>query len=172
VFSFTFPISMQTKYYDFQAQHKIGKQGERIIDRWLQNTYKVTDVSDIPSYQKAGIDRIIERKDGTTATVEYKFDVAAKRTGNLFFETVAIDSQGIPGWGWTSQADYWIFLIPEQEIVIVQPGKFRSLVWQRQTVLKERSVPNKNYKTLGVPVPLSDVGKIAYQIQKLYLEGL
>ncbi len=163
---------MQTKYYDFKSQHKIGKQGERIIDGWLQNTYKVRDVSAIPNYQKAGIDRIIDRQDGTSSTVEYKFDVAAKRTGNLFFETVAVDSQNLPGWGWTSQADYWIFLIPEQEIIIVQPGKFRSLVWLHQKVLAERTVPNKNYNTLGVPVPLFDVRKIAYQIQKLYLEGL
>ncbi|NEQ69401.1 MAG: hypothetical protein F6K21_28705 [Symploca sp. SIO2D2] len=158
---------MPTNYYDFQAQHKIGKQGEQFIDKWLKNNYKVTDVSDIPNYQKAGIDRIIELKDGTTVTVEYKFDVAAKRTGNIFFETVAVDTQSIPGWGWTSQADYWIFLIPEQEIIIVQPGKLRSLVWQQQKVLKEKTVPNKNYNTLGVPVLLSDVKKIAYQIQRL-----
>ncbi|NES17568.1 MAG: hypothetical protein F6K41_01100 [Symploca sp. SIO3E6] len=158
---------MQTHYYDFQAQHKIGKQGEQFIDRWLKKNYKVTDVSDIPSYQKAGIDRIIGRKDGTTVTVEYKFDVAAKRTGNIFFETVAVDIQSTPGWGWTSQADYWIFLIPEQEIIIVQPGKLRALVWQQQKVLKEKTVPNKNYNTLGVPVSVSDVKKIAYQIYRL-----
>jgi len=158
---------MQTKYYDFKSQHKIGKEGEQFIDRWLKKNYKVTDVSDIPSYQKSGIDRIIEKKDGTTINVEYKFDVAAKRTGNIFFETVAVDNQSIPGWGWTSQADYWIFLIPEQEIIIVQPGNFRALIWQQQKVLKEKTVPNKNYNTLGVPVSLSDVKKIAYQIQRL-----
>lgn len=163
---------MQTKHYNFSVQHKLGKQGEQIIDRWLQNIYKVTDVSDIPKYQEAGIDRIIERTDGTTATVEYKLDIAAKRTGNLFFETVSVDTQGIPGWGWTSQADYWIFLIPEQEIIVVHPGKLRSLVWQHQTLLIERTVPNKNYKTLGVPVPLSDIRKVAYKIQQLYLAGL
>ena len=163
---------MRTNYYDFSSQHKLGKQGEQVIDQWLRNIYKVTDVSDTPMYQEAGIDRIIERTNGTTATVEYKFDIAARRTGNLFFETVSSDTQGIPGWGWTSQADYWIFLVPEQEIIVVRPGKLRSLVWQRQTVLEERTVPNKNYKTLGVPVPLSEVRKVAYQTQKLYLAGL
>ncbi|MBW4472431.1 MAG: hypothetical protein KME45_18970 [Stenomitos rutilans HA7619-LM2] len=61
---------MQTKSYNFLAQYKLGKQGEQIIDRWLKNIYKVTDVSDIPKYQEAGVDRIIERTDGTTATVE------------------------------------------------------------------------------------------------------
>ncbi|MBW4472432.1 MAG: hypothetical protein KME45_18975 [Stenomitos rutilans HA7619-LM2] len=101
-----------------------------------------------------------------------KLDIAARRTGNLFFETVSVDTQGIPGWGWTSQADYWIFLIPDQEIIVVHPGKLRSLVWQHQTLLAERTVPNKNYKTLGVPVPLADIRKVAYQIQKLYLAGL
>ncbi len=163
---------MPTKYYDFKTQKTLGKQGEIIIDLWLQKTYKVTDVSDISRYQEAGIDRIIERKDGTSATVEYKYDIAARRTGNIFFETVAVDIKNIPGWGWSSQADYWIFLIPQQEIIIIQPGNLRSLIWQKHLLLTERIVPNKNYKTLGIPVPLSDVRKIAYQIQKLYLEGL
>ncbi|WP_016952506.1 hypothetical protein [Anabaena sp. PCC 7108] len=163
---------MLTKYYDFKTQRSLGKQGEQIIDQWLQSNYKVTDVSAIARYQEIGIDRIIERQDGTSATVEYKYDMAAKRTGNIFFETVAVDIKNIPGWGWTSQADYWIFLIPQQEIIIIQPGNLRSLVWQKHLLLTERTVPNKNYKTLGIPVPLSDVRKIAYQIQKLYLEGL
>jgi hypothetical protein len=163
---------MQTKHYSFSSQYKLGKQGEHIVDQWLQNIYKVTDVSSIPRYQEAGIDRIIERTDGTNASVEYKFDIAAKRTGNLFFETVSNDVQGIPGWGWTSQADYWIFLIPQQEIIVIRPGKLRSLVWQHQTTLEERTVPNKSYKTLGVPVPLSNVKDVAYKIQKLYLDGL
>ena len=163
---------MQTKHYSFSSQHELGKHGEQVIDCWLNKLYKIIDVSDIPKYQEVGVDRIIERVDGTTATVEYKFDIAAKRTGNLFFETVSIDTQQVPGWGWSSQADYWIFLIPEQEILVVHPGKLRSLVWQHQMVLKEKAVPNKSYKTLGVPVPLLDVRKIAYQIQKLYLQGL
>lgn len=163
---------MPTKYYDFKTQKTLGKQGETIIDLWLKKTYKVTDVSDIYRYQKTGIDRIIERQDGTSATVEYKYDIAARRTGNIFFETVAVDIKNIPGWGWTSQADYWIFLIPQQEIIIIKPGNLRSLVWQKHLLLTERTVPNKNYKTLGIPVPLSDVRKIAYQIQNLYLEGL
>ena len=163
---------MLTKYYDFKTQRSLGKQGEQIIDQWLQSNYKVTDVSAIVRYQEIGIDRSIERQDRTSATGEYKYDMAAKRTGNIFFETVAVDIKNIPGWGWTSQADYWIFLIPQQEIIIIQPGNLRSLVWQKHLFLKERTVPNKNYNTLGIPVPLSDVRKIAYQTHKLYLEGL
>ena len=172
MFNSTFLTFMQTKHYSFSTQHKLGKDGEQIIDQWVSKLYKVTDVSDVQKYQEAGIDRVIERTDGTSVTVEYKFDIAAKRTGNLFFETVSVDTQHIPGWGWTSQADYWIFLVPEQEIIVMRPGKLRSLVWQHQTVLEERTVSNKNYKTLGVPVPLPDVRKVAYRIQKLYLEDL
>ena len=112
--------SMQTKPYDFETQRKVGQEGETFLDQWLHPIYKVLDVSGEMKYQQAGIDRVVTRSDGSVITIEYKFDLAAKRTGNLFFETISNDKEMIPGWGWSSQADYWIVLIPEQEIRIFQ----------------------------------------------------
>ena len=94
------------------------------------------------------------------------------RTGNIFFETVSNDKERIPGWGLSSQADYWIFLIPEQEILVFKPGRLRTLVWELQKSLKERSVPNKGYNTIGYPTPLIQARKVASQIKTLYLEKL
>lgn len=119
---------MQAKPYDFETQRKVGQEGETFLDRWLHPVYKVLDVSGEMKYQQAGIDRIITRSDGSVITIEYKFDLAAKRIGNLFFETISNDKEMIPGWGWSSQADYWIVLIPEQEILVFKPGKLRALV--------------------------------------------
>jgi hypothetical protein len=163
---------MQAKQYDFDTQRNVGQEGESFLDRWLSPKYKVLDVSEDLKYQRSGVDRIVTRSDGSIITVEYKCDMAAKRTGNLFFETVSNDKERIPGWGWSSQADYWIFLIPEQEIIVFKPGKLRALVWELQKSLKERSVANRMYNTIGYPVPLVQARKVAFQVKTLYLEQL
>jgi len=171
-FNSTFPTFMQTKEYDFETQRKVGQGGETFLDQWLSPTYKVLDVSEDLKYQQSGIDRLVTRSDGSVVTIEYKLDMVAKRTGNIFFETVSNDKERIPGWGWSSQADYWIFLIPEQEILVFKPGRLRTLVWELQKSLKERSVPNKGYNTIGYPTPLIQARKVASQIKTLYLEKL
>lgn len=163
---------MQAKQYDFNVQHGIGKQGKQILDRWLGATYRITDVSSDPEYQEVGIDRILTRSNSSVITVEYKFDLAAKRTGNLFFETISVDTKSIPGWGWSSQAAYWIFLIPDQEILIIKPARLRALVWMKYREGSEKQIPNRGYNTLGLAIPLFEVRKIATQVQKLYLDNL
>ena len=156
-----------TDLYAFEHQEAIGKSGEVILDAWLKSYYKILDVSDIRKYQRAGIDRILMRPDGTTVSVEYKFDLVSYKTGNLFFETVSVDNRNVPGWGWSSQATYWIFLLPSMETLVVEPGKLRSLIWQERQVTQDKEVQNYGYKTLGVPVPLSKVRDIASYVTKL-----
>lgn len=108
-----------------------------------------------------GIDRLLTRPDGSVVTVEYKFDLAASRTGNIFFETVSVDQRDIPGWGWSSQADYWIFLLTTNEILVVKPSRFRTLVWESRFQTTEKKIPNSNYNTLGVPIPFKKVQEIS-----------
>jgi len=158
---------MQTQIYSFHQQSLIGKKGELIIDEWIQATYKITDVSDIPQYQTSGIDRLLTTPDNSVISAEYKFDVMARRTGNLFFETISVDRRNIPGWGWSSQADYWFFLIPEQEILVIKPAAFRALVWQNREKINEKHIPNRGYKTIGYPIKLTAVRGIAHQVRKL-----
>lgn len=167
-----FLIFMMTDQYNFDTQRKLGKKGEAFLDRWLVSHYNVLDVSENLMYQQSGIDRLVKRQDGSVITIEYKCDLAAKRTGNLFFETISNDRSSTPGWGWTSQADYWIFLVPEQEIIVFEPGKLRSLVWELKKLIKERYVANKGYNTVGYPIPLNQARKVAFQVKKLYLENL
>lgn len=163
---------MSAEQYDFETQHKIGQAGESFLDRWLYPLYAVTDVSGDSSYQQAGIDRILTRPDGSVFTVEYKVDLAAKRTGNLFFETVSNDKKARPGWGWSSQADYWLILIPDQEILIFNPDNLRNLVQSLQRTLRQKSIPNRGYNTIGYPIPLCQAQKVAAQVMKLYISNL
>jgi len=39
---------MKNHQFEFKTQHKVGKQGERILDEWLSQTYTIFDVSDSP----------------------------------------------------------------------------------------------------------------------------
>ncbi len=164
-------MKMQThsrsKTYDFKSQEFIGKHGEEVLDKWLGSAYKILDVSGVRKYQEDGIDRILMRPDGTTVSVEYKFDIASSRTGNLFFETVSVDNQDLPGWGWRSQADYWIFLLPSMEVLVVEPGKMRNLIWQDRLGAKDKEVQNVGYKTLGIPISLAKVRDITYYTVQL-----
>jgi hypothetical protein len=87
--------------------------------------------------------------------VECKTDKEARNTGNIFFETVSNSEKQSPGWGWTSQADYWIYLIPDQEILVFHPGDLRALVWEYRASLRECPAFNRNYRTLGYPIRLN-----------------
>lgn len=145
------------KTYSFESQNFIGKQGEFILDQWISQKYKVADVSDASYFRERCIDRVIERSDGTMIFVEYKFDKAAKRTRNIFFETVSVDSKNIPGWGWKTQADYLFILIPEQELLVFRPDSLRALLWENRYSVEEKIVPNIGYRTIGYPISLAKV---------------
>lgn len=145
------------KSYSFTTQNSIGKQGEEMLDLWLKSKYRITDVSEAPYFQERCIDRILEKADGSTIFVEYKFDQAARKTGNIFFETISIDSKGVPGWGWKTQADYLLTLVPDQEVIVVRPATLRALMWQERHSVQDKYIPNVGYQTVGCPIHLNKV---------------
>ncbi|MGK7956876.1 MAG: hypothetical protein AB4063_16755 [Crocosphaera sp.] len=49
----------RNKVYDFAEQEILGKQGEKILDKWLESIYNILDVSSVEKYQKLGIDQWI-----------------------------------------------------------------------------------------------------------------
>lgn len=165
-------MKLKTKTYGFTQQALVGTRGEHILDHWLAQSYRILDVSDIKLYQESGIDRILMRPDGSTVKVEYKFDLASSRTGNIFFETVSVDKRNIPGWGWSSQADYWIFLLPTLEVLVVEPSQMRTLAWQYREQLVDKEIQNLGYKTIGIAIPLERVRAIARCVKNLNVEEL
>ncbi len=157
---------------DFSSRKKKGKEGEAFVDRLLQEVYGyrlvdlgevpdyqkegathlLVDVSEIPKYQRVSIDRLLFQADGSQKTLEIKTDYRALETTNLFFE---IERQGTPTWGMKSQADYFVFLIPEQELLFVEPCKLRLLAWNLRAKLQEKVVGNT--RTVGLPIPIKTV---------------
>ncbi len=165
-------MELTQKTYRFNQQGLIGARGEQLLDEWLTQSYKILNVSDIKLYQESGIDRILMRPDGSTIRVEYKFDIASSRTGNLFFETVSVDTRNVPGWGWSSQADYWIFLLPSMEVLVVEPSQLRTLAWQYRDQLVDKAIQNLGYKTMGIAIPLDKVRAIARCVKALSTQDL
>lgn len=163
---------MKPRPFDFKTQQQIGQQGELFLDQWLSPSYQIKDVSQEKVYQRSGIDRLVTRNDGSVLTVEYKVDKVARRTRNLFFETMSNDQNEVPGWGWSSKADYWIFLIPEQEILVFKPARLRALAWTLHQSLQRRTVKNQGYCTVGYPIPLEKARAVTSQRQALYLDRL
>ena len=165
VYSHTFETQ---RVYDFATQNKIGKTGAEAIDHWLKLLgYEIEDVSENKQYQKIDVDRLLIRPDSSITKAEYKTDLKAKQTGNLFFEHLSVEHRNIPGWGWKSQADLWIFYIPSQEILAVNPGKMRYLITETLPNLTKKTIPNQGYNSTGYPIPLTDVREIALHVYQL-----
>jgi hypothetical protein len=145
-----------------------GKKGEMIIDHLLVNFYGYTninltevtnyqdqninnllvDVSEIPKYQKMGIDRILYESDDREIWLEIKTDYKCLDTNNLFFE---IERGNAPSWALKSKADFFVYVIPNQEILFIEPCKFRQFILQQQEQLQKRMIEQR----MGIIIPLA-----------------
>lgn len=141
--------------YQFEQQLSVGVMHESEIDKFAVCILNVKIRPATPEQQRMGIDRIWVRRDGRQQSVEYKADIAAARTGNLFIETVSVDAAERPGWAYTSLAQLLVQYVPGLAQVIISrmmtvkgqlPGWLASYPLQ--------PVPNDGYNTIGVLVPL------------------
>lgn len=97
-------------------------------------------------------------KDGKSYFVEYKSGIQTFYTGNVFLETVSVDSDNRPGWVYTCQADFIAYgAILNKKILIFTPDKLRLEIERlksRFPEVKTGKNQNKGYNTHGVIVPL------------------
>ena len=153
--------------YDFQTQFKEGKVAEAAMDNFFQQWYEITPVS--RDAERKGVDRIFTHKDdGRKYVVEYKADSVAAKTGNVFVETVSVDTSNKLGWAYTSYAQLLIVYIPPKgDIFVCHMSLVKGLlpVWTKLYPLK--SSQNDGYKTWGVLVPLHEIRNTAWQIFKI-----
>lgn len=158
--------------YQFRTQLKKGADHEAYLDSLFADWFQIFRASEIQ--QRQGIDREFYRdEDGVTKkyTVEYKADERAAQTGNAFIETISVKPPSnqawrpiVPGWAYTSQADILIYYNPGDRLIyIIQFTKLRRHLptWENQ--YREVAVPNKDYTTHGLLVPLAELEKIAEQ---------
>jgi hypothetical protein len=102
-------------------------------------------------------DRIFTRY-GQSYFVEYKSGIQTHYSGNLFIETISVDTNGTPGWAYTCQADYLMYAcLLDHEILVFIPAVLRSQIPEMKLKFREtqtRHGQNDGYNTHGLLVPL------------------
>lgn len=91
--------------------------------------------------------------------IEYKSGLQTAQTGNVFLETVSVDSQNLAGWVFTCQADWILYAaLGNDKLLFFRPANLRNgIVWLQATfpTKKTGKRQNANYDTHGVIVPLA-----------------
>ena len=152
--------------YDFNEQLNMGHKYEVILDEAISGSFGVQKVERVGmEEERRGIDRYFSMSDGRRLAIQYKADKTAGRTGNAFIETISVDNdkkEEAAGWAFTCEADYiFYFIIDEREIYVVRPQRIRRKLpfWLRR--FEQRAIPNGDYKTIGVLVPLQELKAIS-----------
>ncbi len=154
--------------YDMQAQLNRGEEAERQLDAHFIERFEIETAS--REQQRQGIDRIFSRR--ATArlyTIEYKSDWTAGRTGNAFIETVSVDTMNIPGWAYSSTAQWLVYWVPPREqLYLIRLETLRRQLdgWIEQHG-PEKAIPNDGYYTLGVTVPLGELEQRCEKVETL-----
>ena len=112
----------------FIQDKRRGKVGERIVKGYFQAIgADIRDLSEESEYQAQDVDLIAA--DGLT--YEVKTDYRFSETGNLALEDSITNAHGkFKSWLWTSKADYFCFVDPNQQnkFVAISAEDLRHLV--------------------------------------------
>lgn len=99
------------------------------------------------------------KRDRQHLLIEYKSGLQTAKTGNVFLETISVDSKNVPGWVYTCAADYLFYgALLNKKILIFVPDKLRATIETLKTqfrTVKTGKHQNKGYDTHGVIVPLA-----------------
>ena len=94
-------------------------------------------------------------------TIEYKSGIQTFYTGNVFLETISVDSSNKPGWVYTCRANLIFYAaILNNEILVFNPTRLRNQIEDLKTtfkVVKTSKGQNAGYNTHGVIIPLKYV---------------
>jgi hypothetical protein len=155
--------------YDFQTQLVKGEGAEARLDAHFAGWFEIHPAS--YTEQRHGIDRwFLERASRTRLSVEYKTDWRAARTGNAFIETVSVDTANKPGWAFTSEADVLLYYCPGnggEQVYWIPMARIRERLTRWQGRYPQRSIPNRDYQTVGLLVPLFELERAAQQVISL-----
>jgi len=139
--------------YTFPEQLEKGEAYEVILDTFFSSQYDIEEATF--REQGLGIDRFFtSKKRGIRASIEYKTDFIAQRTGNVFIEVEDGDGRAL-GWASSSIAQILIYFIPEMNVIFMADMlKIKlniDLLCVRYGV---KIVENETYRVLGAPVPI------------------
>lgn len=154
--------------YEMSYQLQKGEAAEAQLDCHFATRFQITQAT--RAQQRQGIDRVFTKHaTGDSYTIEYKTDWTAGRTGNAFVETVSVDTEEIPGWAYTSQAEWLAYFVPDRSTVyLLQFTQLRQQLPHWLGICKVAPpIPNQGYNTLGILVPLAEFAQIADKIETI-----
>lgn len=140
------------------AQFANGKEVERFLDNYFRRLgFEITILTpDQERRLKLG-DRFFV-KHNLGVYVEYKSGIQTFFTGNVFIETVSVDTLNTPGWVFTCKADYIMYAaLLNKKILIFIPERLRRCIVElsRQFPTVHTKKQNESYHTHGIIVPLA-----------------
>ncbi|MBA4495116.1 hypothetical protein ACFO25_09995 [Paenactinomyces guangxiensis] len=156
------------KVHTFSEKLKEGEAFEKMLDTFFSKWYRIEPVTD-RKLQKAGIDRIfIDEETGRRLKVEYKADSMARKTGNVFIETISNSSTFEEGWVMKCQADVIIYFIPPtSEIIAIEPLAILKSLPEWIQLYKKAPAKNPTYWSYGRLVPVVEFKKRAKWTRKI-----
>lgn len=153
--------------YLFADKLHEGEEYERVLDEFFSSIFDVKHVS--MNAQKSGIDRVFtNRTTNISYSIEYKADSTAARTGNMFLETISVDTTNKPGWACTSCAQLLVYYIPPlDKAYLVSMLTIKTLVPTWAETYSKKPIPNDGYNTIGVLVPLTEFEQHCWKVYQL-----
>lgn len=153
------------KEYSFTERFSVGERGEKELDRYLQSAPEVQELRHFPALERMGIDRIALLRTGERISIEYKTDLVAGNTGNVFVETMSNKDRGVHGWAETSLAQLLLYYIPTKGLLLhVEMLRVRRMLAAWEKEFGRKVVKNTNWTGEGVLVPLDRFSKLAHTI--------
>lgn len=146
----------------FDKSFQAAKVYEAELDKHFVPAYDITPAT--YEQERLGIDRFFaHRSTGVCYSVEYKTDHKTHETGNVFVETMSVDTAGKRGWAYTSTAQVLVYFVPQEEYALradMTEIKRRLPEWSgyRQAEAMNRGRSGDYYRTLGLLVPVRVFG--------------
>lgn len=139
--------------HDFRDKLADSEARNKELDRAFSRWYEIYPMPLI--IDKIGIDRLWKEKEWKVFySVEYKFDERTAETGNAFIETVSVDTENKPGWGYTCAAQILVYYIPQwHKAWVLSPMEIKNRLEEWKKKYREVPVQNNGYKTFGLLVP-------------------
>ena len=134
---------MEERIYDFKTSNELGKIGEEITEKYLDQSNKVKsyiNVTKNKKYKDKDIDFITYMKNGDVITVEAKADKVI--SSNIFFETISNKEKNTLGCMLKTEADYiFYYFIAFKELYILKRKQYVDWVKKEKLYL-----PGCDYK--------------------------
>lgn len=140
-------------------QYITGKEVEATLDDFFRGRgWQIIQTTKHQERTLCKGDRKFIRRD-KVYFVEYKSGIQTYYTGNVFLETVSVDTTGAPGWVYTCQANFILYAaLLNHKILVFRPPDLRDRIEGLKRIFPTKKTgkgQNQGYDTYGVIVPLA-----------------